>query len=58
MAKIRLLVIDQKMNSVDVEMEDWQFKNLGIKAENIKKHSGITALKKDISAFFQEDGKS
>lgn len=51
MKNIRLLLVDEKMNTVEIEIEQWQFRNLGIKQENVKKHKSKTALNKEIADF-------
>jgi hypothetical protein len=46
-----LMIIDSKMNTVIVELEPWQFKQLQIKTEDVKKHKSRRALNAEISEY-------
>ena len=56
MEKIRLLLIDEKMNSIIVELEPWQFKQLHINKDDIKKHKSRSSLNKSVATFLLENG--
>ena len=51
---VRLMVIDEKMNSVILDLEQWQFKQLAIKPENVVKHKSKRALQMDITEFISK----
>lgn len=48
---IHLLVVDEKMNTCELSLEPWQFKQLQIKNENVKKHKSRRALNEEITIF-------
>ena len=57
MNKIRLLIIDGHKNTVVTELDGEDFKQLKIDVSSVKKHKGITAVKQEVSSFFQDNGK-
>ena len=52
--RITLMVIDEKMNSVILDLEPWQFKQLAIKPEQVVKHKSKRALQMDITEFISK----
>lgn len=51
MEKIKLLVIDEKMNTARVEVGLEILKQLGVIKENVKKHSRKSHLNREITSF-------
>jgi hypothetical protein len=49
--KVTLFVLDRKMNTVVLELEQWQFKQLQIKPEQVKKHKSRRSLNNEITEF-------
>lgn len=50
----RLMIIDEKMNSVIVEINSLQFRSMGIDLSNIKSHSGKRDLNMTITDYLKE----
>ena len=58
MEKIKLLILDQKMNSAEVEIEPWLFKQLRITSDIVKKHENKSSLNKCVTEFIKNSGNS
>lgn len=50
----KLMIIDEKMNSVIVEINSLQFRSMGIDLSNIKSHSGKRDLNITITEYLKE----
>lgn len=53
MDKLKLMMIDSKMNSYIVELEPWQFKQLNVDLEKVKRHKGKRELHHEIANFIE-----
>jgi len=53
--KIKLLVIDEEMNTVELILTEKQVKEIDIPREHIKSHKSKTALNKEIAAFVEKN---
>lgn len=53
MRKLKLLVIDNKMNSVEVEIEEWVFKQMGISPKDINQNKSKSALNRSVTEFLK-----
>lgn len=58
MKKLRLLIIDEKMRSVEIDIEPWLFRQLNINADKVIAHPNKTALKKYVAEFVKNSGNS
>lgn len=53
MNKIKLLIIDEKMTSVEVEMNNQQFQLLGIDKTKVKEHKYKSELNSTVTKFLK-----
>lgn len=51
MNKLRLLVVDKDLTTCEIEIDSYQFKNLGIDIKNAKKHEKKRDLNVEITNF-------
>lgn len=56
--KIKVLLLDEKMNTAEIEIEQWLFKQLRITSDIVKKHNSKSSLNKCITEFVNNSGKS
>ena len=53
MKVIKLLIIDEKMNTTEIEINSLQFKSMGIDLSKVKKHSKKRDLNVSITEFLE-----
>lgn len=53
MKKIRLLVIDEKKNSIEIEVDSFQFQRLGIDTKQVKEHKYKSELNTTVTNFLK-----
>ena len=53
--KVRVIVIDENRNSVELEMDIHLYRTLGIKGSNIKKHKKRIDLNKSVTEFLNRN---
>lgn len=53
MKNIKLMIIDSKMNSTEIEINSLQFKSMGIDLSKVKKHTSKRELNKEITKFIE-----
>ena len=53
MNKLRLLVVDKDLTTCEIEIDSYQFKNLGIDIRNAKKHEKKRDLNVEITNFLE-----
>ena len=62
MQKVRLLLIDEKMQTAEVELEPWLFKQLRITSDLVKRHESKSSLNRCVTEFLakkdSEEGNS
>lgn len=49
----KIIIIDEKMNTCEIEVNQNILKGLGVKPENVKKHKSRRQLDKEISDYLQ-----
>lgn len=57
-AKIKLLIMDNKMNTAEIELEHWQYRSLGITPDIVKKHESKSSLNRCVTEFINNSGNS
>lgn len=59
MDKIRLLVIDEKKSTIEIEIDKYQFKRLGIDVSQLKEHKYKSELNSTVTNFLKsfKEGK-
>lgn len=58
MKKLKLLIIDEKLRSTEINIEPWLFRQLNINAEHVKENKNKTALNKTVTEFIKNSGNS
>lgn len=53
MKPLRLILVDKDMNSVEFEINQLQFKSLGLDLSNVKRHERKRDLNKTITDFIE-----
>lgn len=53
MDKIRLLVIDEKKSTVEIEVDKYQFRRLGIDVNQLKEHKYKSELNSTVTNFLK-----
>lgn len=53
MDKIRLLVIDEKKSTIEIEVDKYQFKRLGIDVSQLKGHKYKSELNSTVTNFLK-----
>ena len=51
----KVIIIDEKMNSVQIELNETILKNIGVIAENVKKHKSRRQLNIEITEFLKTE---
>lgn len=51
--KLKILIIDKDMCSVEIEIERWLFKQLNINAASVKKHTSKSSLNREVTEFLK-----
>lgn len=51
--KLKILIIDKDMCSVEIEIEPWLFKQLNIEAAAVKKHESKSSLNREVTNFLK-----
>lgn len=51
--KLKILIIDKDMCSVEIEIERWLFKQLNIEAAAVKKHKSKSSLNSEVTNFLK-----
>lgn len=54
MNTLKLIVIDKDMTSCEIEIDSYQFKNLGIDIKNAKIHTGKRDLNVTVTEFLEK----
>ena len=54
---VKVIIIDEDMNSIRVDMDQWLFERLRIKKENIKINSSKSALNREVTDFLNSSSK-
>lgn len=55
MKTIKLIIIDEKMNSVEVEINSLQYKSMGLDLSKVKKHEKKRDLNMTITEFLEKN---
>lgn len=55
MKTLKLLIVDKKMNTTEIEINSLQFQSLGIDLSNVKEHKGKRELNNTIAEFIEEN---
>ena len=57
MPKLRLLLIDEKMQTAEIEIEPWLFKQLQITSDIVKRHESKSSLNRCVTEFLAKKDK-
>ena len=57
MPKLKLLLIDEKMQTAEIEIEPWLFKQLQITSDIVKRHESKSSLNKCVTEFLAKKDK-
>ena len=52
--KLKLLLIDEKMRTAEIEIEPWIFKQLNITADMVKTHKSKSAFNREVTKFLNQ----